>query len=162
MKVRPDDAELRIARGRQLAVQHKWQQAASEYESVEAKIPPRTERFEYACLLLLADKQASYEDFVKKCAADLDSSADDDVMVNLAEAAAIGQQQGVAPDKAVQWARSALEGNSAVSWRIHALALALYRAGKFDEAINHAKESNTSGSPGVVVRNWLIIAMAAL
>src|SRR5262249_29517068 len=66
---RPADAGLRIAHGRLLARQRRWDEAAADYARVieSAPLPAyyahHDEAFEHACLLLLSGDEAGYRRF---------------------------------------------------------------------------------------------------
>jgi len=63
----------------------------------------------------------------------------------LARSCAIGPEPDVGPERLVQWAESALAAEKQPS-HIHALGLALYRAGRLDESIRRLEEADTSAS----------------
>jgi tetratricopeptide (TPR) repeat protein len=156
VKLRPDDVDLWIGRGRHFAILRDWKQALAQYEKVQSKFPPNAERLEYACLLLLLNERARYEQYVNQIKSD-------DITVRTI-IAIIAPQGVIPPDQPVEWAtqidtkyRSQPGPPTA-----YAVALAYYRAGQFDNAMKSAQSLNNHNWPAAAwSQNWLVQAMAA-
>src|SRR5262249_35747867 len=65
VRLRPNDANLWIGRGRHFALRRDWARAAAAYAQIIAAPSLRIEHFEYACVLRLHGDRASYETLCK-------------------------------------------------------------------------------------------------
>jgi tetratricopeptide (TPR) repeat protein len=69
----------------------------------------------------------------------------------------MGRQSPVDPAQAVQWAKQAVAGDQ-LPWYFHALGLAQYRAGQFDEALQSFSRANVEAWPSRDL-NWFGLAL---
>src|SRR5262249_773471 len=72
---------------------------------------------------------------------------------------ALDDRAEVDPKQLVKWAKQ-LDPAIDDAWVHHILALAYYRAGRFDEALAHANKSNTEEAWLARNSNWPILPMA--
>jgi tetratricopeptide (TPR) repeat protein len=158
-EMRPKDGMLWIARGRYLARRDRWKEAAEAYARVIATRPiaGNEERFECACLLLLNHDETGYLQLCKELITRAGKVKDPFLAYVLARTC--GQAPGAAdPAQVIQWAEQAV-ANVQNGWYLHALGLALYRAGRFAEAIERLEASNRTNWAATLA-NWPVLAMA--
>jgi tetratricopeptide (TPR) repeat protein len=155
VKLRPDDIDLWVGRGRHFVILRDWKQALSQYEKVQSNLPPNSERLEYACLLLLSNDNARYEQYVNQIKSD-------DVAVRTM-VTAIAPQAIVPAGQVIQWSKQ--DTRYAGQPRPPAAfiqALVYYRAGQFEDALKSAQALNNHNWPATSwSQNWLVQAMAA-
>jgi WD40 repeat protein len=155
----PDDPQLWVARGRHHVQRQEWTQAAEAYANVIDGHPIDDEHVEYACLLAIQHDQAALERFLKRTAERTDAVLGPFEWYVLTRAASVAPQGAVPSADAVKWGQDAVakEGHA---WFCHALALAHYRAGQFDQALAQARESDARDwGPGGRAVNALVRAM---
>ena len=165
--LRPDDRLPWIMRARVHVFERDWKRAAADYARASefwTSIEPAKLRGEgddlmsYACLLLLLGDRAGYEQFCKQWADRVGPGQGWEY--SLGRAWALSPQTVVPAQRIVNWARKTLQ-NSRKPWELHVVSLALYRNGKFDLAIERAKESNAGyWRGGAKALNELVLAMA--
>lgn len=117
----------------QQALREQWSEAAEAFAKAVADTPDTEEYYEYAACLVLAGRDADYRQVVTDLAELAERSGDPSDHYAAARAAILVPQSPVDPDQSVQSARQAAEADSR-AWRKHVLGLALFRAGKLDEA----------------------------
>jgi Flp pilus assembly protein TadD len=158
---RPDDGELWTARGQYHALRDRWAQAAADFARGVHSAPTTSEEwFDHACLRLMVGDEEGYRAAVHELRRLAGGSDDPYVAYVLARTTAIAAEPAVEREQTVRWAEHAVAGNP-YAWRLHVLGLALYRAGRFDEAIRRLEESKarpwTEQGP---IQNPLVLAMA--
>jgi serine/threonine protein kinase/Flp pilus assembly protein TadD len=140
---RPEDGHLWTARGRLHARRGRWDRAAADFARGIDSAPADTEEwYEHAGLRLIVGDTAGYREFVQRAWQREGGTKDPWVAYILAFACNLGDDPGVAPEPVVRLAELALNGEP---WRVHTLGTALFRAGRFAEAIRKLEESNRMG-----------------
>jgi Flp pilus assembly protein TadD len=165
LELRPHDGRLWTGRGRYYALRNRWDQAAGDLaRGVESAPPDSEEWFEHACLRVLVGDREGYRRLVRSMQQRAAGTNDYFVTSILVRSCNLASEPVVEPDQVVGWAEQAVGGRS-MPWAINLLGTALYRAGRFEEAINRLGEliTRSSGNPetgpaGAQVR--LVMAMA--
>ena len=165
--LRPEDRLPWIVRARLHVLQTDWNRAAADYarvnESLASREPSELVReaddlVGYACLLLLLADHPGYEQFCKTWADRVGDAPGWEY--SLARAWGASPRPVVSAPQIVEWAKKPVQAGRN-SWHLHVLSLAHYRNGQFDQAIEHANESNAgSWRGGAKALNWLVLAMA--
>jgi tetratricopeptide (TPR) repeat protein len=160
MERRSADKHLMICRGRDALLHGLWQEAAGDYRQVVRDRPISDEWFEAACTLLLTGDVKGYQELCRVLAERPGVGTDSAVSYFVVRCAAIAVPSGVEPAHLLAWARQAVT-HDRPSWCLHALGLALYRAGEFDAAVKFLEESNAAAwDERAKAQNWLVLAMA--
>src|SRR5262249_33658809 len=141
VELRPDDSQLRIAIGRQHAQLSQWAEAAGHYARASASRPIHDDTFEEGCLLLLAGNDAGYRAFCKRLVSGAGGRKDPFAAFVLARTCGLAAGAVDDPRQAVRWGEQAVAGGPKIAWFLHALALARYRAGQFEKAVQRLDES---------------------
>jgi TPR repeat protein len=124
---------LHLTRARDLALREQWADAADAFAKAVLDTSDTEEYYEYAAALLLAGRDDDYRQVVTDLGELTERSGNPDDQYAAARAAILVPQSPVAPNQAVQWAQQAAEADPR-AWRQHILGLALFRAGRLDEA----------------------------
>ncbi|MBI3860812.1 MAG: hypothetical protein HY290_02835 [Planctomycetia bacterium] len=140
MKLRPEDTLLQICQARDYVCKSDWQNAAREYAKIVETTALSEEWYEYAAVLLLAEKTPEYRNYMKRAAAKADEQPDPFIAYSLARAAAISPTPAVPPKQAVEWAERAL-GDTEHAWYLHVAGLAHLRAGNDEQALKFLGQS---------------------
>jgi serine/threonine protein kinase/Flp pilus assembly protein TadD len=160
LKLRPDDAELRLERGRFLAQLGRWFGAAADFAEVIDKRPFNDDWVQHACLRLLAGDSEGYRKLCGSLRERYGKERNPLVVYPAGRICALAPGGIADPAQAVLWEEQALVTDPKNLFYMQALALALYRAGQFDQAEKRCRESmkvnpNWTGHP----QNWLVLAM---
>jgi serine/threonine protein kinase/Tfp pilus assembly protein PilF len=161
LELRPKDDHLHAVRGRLLAVRGDWERAAEEYRKAIGSSPIDSEEpVEYSAILLLEGDTARYRALVQDLIGRVNASTDHVALQIIARICGLSPSPGVGPDQVVGWAERAFAADTR-AWYVHALGLALYRAGRYDEAIALLERWNGSGwQPIGYLQNDSVLAMA--
>jgi WD40 repeat protein/tetratricopeptide (TPR) repeat protein len=165
LELRPHDGRLWTGRGRYYALRNRWDQAARDLErGVESAPPDSEEWFEHACLRVLVGDREGYRRLVRSMQQRAAGTKDHVVTSILVRSCNLASERVVEPGEVVGWAEEAVTGGSK-AWDPQVLGTALYRAGRFEEAIKRLGELITSpsgkqetGPSGAQIR--LVLAMA--
>jgi Flp pilus assembly protein TadD len=164
-ELRPHDGRLWTFRGRYYALRNRWDQAARDLErGVESAPPDSEEWFEHACLRVLVGDREGYRRLVRSMQQRAAGTKDHVVTSILVRCCNLAPNPVVEPDQVVRWAEQAVSGGSR-RWDLHLLGTALYRAGRFEEAIKRlgglmssSSGKQETGPAGAQIR--LVLAMA--
>jgi WD40 repeat protein/serine/threonine protein kinase len=165
LESRPDDGELRAARGRYDALRDRWFRAADDFaRAVPTATPDGEEWFEHACLRLIVGDVEGYRAFIREIRRREGKTRDQGVAYVLARSCIQSAEPGVEAEQVLRWAEIATASNPA-PWRLHVLGGAHYRAGHLDQAVKWLETSNAaylrSAQPAVFrLQNTLLLAMA--
>ncbi len=155
-KLRPNDSLLPLTRGRDLALQGKWQEAQAAFASALPNLsnpPPSEEWFEYAALCLICGDRKAYQEHVAWMLKQEGQPKDEPRFFLYARTASLGADSGVDRAQVVQWAERTLN-KPQPPWFYHVAGLAYCRAGQFDKARESLEQSleATSGELAMVNR----------
>jgi tetratricopeptide (TPR) repeat protein len=119
------------------------------------------DEFLYACLLLMLGETEGYQQFCRELVARPGQPEDDYAAVVMARVCAVGVSNAVEPERLVEWAANGVDRLSDAA-RLHVLGLVLYRAGRYEQAIETLQQSNNGRgwSQTAKSQNWLVLAMA--
>ncbi|HUG92102.1 MAG TPA: protein kinase [Planctomycetaceae bacterium] len=159
-KLRPDSADLWIARGQVLALEKKWNEAAASFEPVIEQRTSTGDAFQFACLQLLTDQTDAYRAFCQKLITTQAGEVDDpNVAFRLARTSILVPEMVADPEQVVSWAERAVS-EERHPWHLHPVGAACYRAGQYERAAELLQESTNSGwaAPGHAL-NALFLAM---
>jgi WD40 repeat protein/tetratricopeptide (TPR) repeat protein/tRNA A-37 threonylcarbamoyl transferase component Bud32 len=140
---RPDDPLLWFARGLAQAREGSWERASDDFQRAGEFGAATEYSFDRACLLLLAGDAHAYRGLVARMVA-ADGRADDPVRCFvLARAGALAPDAVADPGNLVSWGERAVADQPGAPWALHALAMALVRAGRCEQALQRLEESDT-------------------
>jgi tetratricopeptide (TPR) repeat protein len=165
LELRPHDGRLWTGRGRYYALRNRWDQAARDLaRGVESAPPDSDEWFECACLQVLVGDREGYRRLVHSMQQRAAGTKDYFVTSILVQSCNLASEPVIEPDQVVRWAEKVVSGSSK-PWDLNLLGTALYRAGRFEDAIKRLGEGITSSSgtqetepAGAQIR--LVLAMA--
>jgi tetratricopeptide (TPR) repeat protein len=156
-KLRPDDADLSIARGQILAQAEKWDEAAECFGRVIDRRGLSEDAFQSACLHLLTDRPDAYRQFCTKLIGQAGDVTDPHVAFVLARTCILVPEMTASPEQVVSWAEQAVSAER-LPWYLHVLGAACCRAGQYGRAIELLEESTANNwSPA---QNALMLAIA--
>ncbi|MGI9456761.1 MAG: eIF2A-related protein, partial [Aeoliella sp.] len=151
---RPEQATIWVARGQYHVLNSQWSEALPDY--IRGLTPPKahSNTLQYAALLVFLDERERYEQLCKQFAAQ---------QANTPYIFVIGSAKTVEPQQCVQWIHANIaESERAWPENLHVLALAYYRAGQYEQAVDYVKKSQSLSremSWHFNARNWLVLAM---
>jgi tetratricopeptide (TPR) repeat protein len=136
-----------------------WDKAAAAYANVELWARPLREDlvFARASLYVIQEDSEGYNRFCQDMLQRVPQTADHFEAFVLVRTCTMGRQSPVDPAQAVQWAKQAVAGDQ-LPWYFHALGLAQYRAGQFDEALQSFSRANVEAW-GCRDLNWFGMAL---
>jgi tetratricopeptide (TPR) repeat protein len=137
ISINPDFAEKLPAAvpARYYILLGQWDKAAAEY--AKADLLGRAlgdDAFAYACLLLIRGDREGYDKFCRAMIQRAGRTKDHFEAFVLARTCAMGRHSPADHARAVEWGKQAVTG-AQPAWYFHALGLAQYRAGQFDQAL---------------------------
>src|SRR5262249_43939857 len=160
IELRPKDTHLIVCRARDHLRYGRNKEAAADYRRVIRERPAGEDWFEACEACLLTGDEASYRDLCQGLIAKAGDKPDAFICFVLARTGSLSAASGVDPARLIGWAKQALE-SSRPAWYPHALGLAHYRAGNYQEAINQLEQSKaTPWSDLANGQNWLVLAIA--
>lgn len=158
---RPDDIALRARRARALGELGRYAGVEADYDRV-AELNPRNEDAYYyrALLRLVAGDRAGYAALCRRTLERLEGATTGPVANQAAWTCAMAPDAGVEPARIVALAEKAVALAPNASTGLNTLGAALYRAGRYEEAIARLEQSiDVSGDRGSV-EDWLFLSMA--
>jgi tetratricopeptide (TPR) repeat protein len=160
VRLQPDNAAWHHYLGRACAQLGQWDKAAAAYAKADLWARPlRDDSFAYACLFLIRGDSEGYNRFCQgmiQRVAQTEAPSRYDAYV-LARSCAVARKGPVDPAQAVQWANQAV-GSDHNPWYLHALGLAHYRAGQFDQALQSFTKADDKAS-ALRELNWFGLAL---
>jgi tetratricopeptide (TPR) repeat protein len=162
--LRPDDADLWLARARCFAARSKWDNARADYARAIPSLQPEPNDaswLEYAALLLLMEDAAGYD---RLCAAAVARADKEPGLYSrhvLARLCSLGRQTAAEPAQLVRWADPAAKIQTPPPWYLHGLGASYLRAGQPEEAIRwlEASRKKEPDWPGQAM-NGIFLALA--
>jgi tetratricopeptide (TPR) repeat protein len=140
---RPKDARLWVARGQAYARRHQWKEAVADYAGVmEDRHPDDGASFEYASVLLLSGDVAGYRRFCQGLLKRYDQkTADAFSASNIIHICTLAPAAIDDPTSLVAWAKAWVTNQSHAGWAHARLGTALYRAGRWGEAVGSLRKA---------------------
>jgi tetratricopeptide (TPR) repeat protein len=118
-----------------------WVNTAGDSAHIDWSRPQRDDAFIYACLLLIRGDNEAYDRLCQDMTQRAAETKDPFEAYVLARSCAMARHSPIDPARAVQWANQAV-ASERLPWFVHALGLAQYRAGQFDEALQSFTQAN--------------------
>jgi Flp pilus assembly protein TadD len=138
---RPKDARLWVTRGRSYARQRQWDKAVADYARVmESRPPDDGSTFEYACLLLLSGDDDGYRRLCQRLVERYEQSTDAFTASSAIRTCGLAPGAVSDPARLVRWAEVWMERQPHTGWARVFLGMALYRAGRWAEAVPRLRE----------------------
>ncbi len=107
---------------------------------------------------MVSNDTAEYQETLAAAVLEVDEN-DPLTAFTLARTYSLAIQPLETAEQAVRWAESAVEADR-TAWYLHALGMAYYRVGRYDEAIEVLEESNaTNWADAGKAQNCLVLAM---
>jgi tetratricopeptide (TPR) repeat protein len=139
--VRARDADP-VLNARHCILLSQWDKAAAAYAKADLLARPlNDDAFAYACLFLIRGDSEGYNRFCQGMIRRAGQTKDHFEAFVLARTCAMARKSPVDPPRAVEWAKQAIAG-AQPAWYFHALGLAQYRAGQFDQALQSFAKAN--------------------
>jgi serine/threonine protein kinase/tetratricopeptide (TPR) repeat protein len=160
IELRPDDTHLVVCRGRYHLIRGQYAEAAADYRRVISMRPVSEDWLEACEAYLLSSDAAGYRNLCQALVGKAGEKLEPFDYFVLARCGGLSPASEVAPSRLIDCAKKALESGTA-PWYLHALGLAYYRAGEFEDAIKPLEQSNAAGwADEAKAQNWLVLAMA--
>jgi len=158
-KARPGDSLLIQQRARYLAWLGRWDDALAAYDAMIHDHPDAEDAFvEYASILLLKGDVDGYRKWCARLAQKFASTPGYFVGTMLARACALSAHAGIVAPQVIEWAEKAAARAPRDRRALHAMGLALLRAGRPREAVAQFLSSIAAGEDSA--RNWIGLALA--
>jgi len=157
---RPDVTSLWIGRGRFHAQQNRWKESAADFARVIRSREPGIDWFLYAGVLTLSGDVSTGRDFLDWAVQRAGTPVESYTAFVLARS--VGTSPDLASDstQALRWAEEALAQSRPPPYYLHARGLALYRVGRYSEAIKQLEESSAAWPDrNGKTQNQLVLAM---
>lgn len=125
-----------VVKAHNYILRSEWDKAATEYAKADLSSPLNDSAFTNACLFLIRGDREGYDRFCQDMvqrATQSKAPAPFEAFI-LARTCAVAPKSPVDPARAIAWANQALASGQP-GWYFHALGLAQYRAGQFDQAL---------------------------
>jgi tetratricopeptide (TPR) repeat protein/tRNA A-37 threonylcarbamoyl transferase component Bud32 len=136
-----DRDAVRLDRGRLYARLGRWEEAAADFRTALGDGPPNDDWFQLAALYLLAGHTSDYEDLCRRTVRLHGKAKDPEIDYYSGRILSLGAAEGEAREQGARWAERAVAAAPNKAWYLHSLALAHYRAGQVDQAVQRVKES---------------------
>jgi eukaryotic-like serine/threonine-protein kinase len=157
----PDYRPSRLDRAHTYCVLGQWDNASTDLARLERDFPAEPElRSEYASVLLLRGDHDGYRKICRRLVQTASQASPND-LVWIARIPALAPNDVVKPALLVQLAQQVVAHQPKDCLYQHIVALALYRAGQWDEAVGHCQKSmEFDPNWNSQVLNWLLLAMS--
>jgi serine/threonine protein kinase/WD40 repeat protein/tetratricopeptide (TPR) repeat protein len=167
--LRPGDIGLRLARARYHVRKGEWEKAAASYAMAIAS--PAAQDYdlhvfvEWACTQILAGDGKGYGATCARFHEHFRRTDDPLTAYLLGRAYVLGPISGISPPIPVKLVEQALAGKlpdkNFQAASLHVLGLAHYRAGQFEEAVRHCRQSLSTSPEWIGLSlNWPVLALA--
>jgi tetratricopeptide (TPR) repeat protein len=160
--LQPEDWRHRVNRARALAELGQWDLAASDYDtSMRHPDSSSSPYYERALLYLRAGDEAGYRTLCDRMWEVLSKRQDTFNRNNLVWACALTPNSPISPDKMVALLEQTLPRTSAQDRRtvLSTLGSALYRAGRYPEALARFEESVKLDTRGGILEDFVFLAL---
>ena len=154
----PGDGSLWSGRGRYYLLRDRWDRAAADFARAVVTSPPESEEWvEHAALRLLVGDAVGYREFLREILRKAEGTRNPFVGYVLARACNLSAEPVVDPPELVRLAELGASGGN-YPWFLQPVGIALYRAGRYREAIRSLER--TPEDPGSVGEKKLVLGMA--
>ena len=137
----PGDGSLWSGRGRYSIRQSRWDRAAADFARAVETSPPESEEWiEHAGLRLLVGDDVGCREFLREILRREGGTHDPLIGYVLARACNLSAGPAVDPAEVVRLAELGAKGGN-YPWFLHPVGIALYRAGRYNEAIRFLERS---------------------
>jgi tetratricopeptide (TPR) repeat protein len=165
LQMQPTYPEPRTHRAYAYSVLGQWEKAATDlFPGGIVWTAPDDRAFQLACLRLLLDDVPTYHRQCRQLVASggqTRKGLSGEFAFQASRACMLHPEGGTDPAQGVLWAEKAVAGDPKTPWYLHALALAHYRAGNFEQAVRYCGESQQADPHwGGAILNRLLLAMA--
>lgn len=163
---KPDHRPYFVQRGRAYFELEQWAKAAADYEQATQLDRGNDNLWHRSAYLhLRAGNDAGYRALCPRFVAAFDPGKDCRIANALAWTCVLGPDAGVAPDEIVRLAERGVAGARAeqpdkVPSYLNTLGAALFRAGRYDEAIQRLNDAIDAHGDDGTPSDWLFLAMA--
>jgi serine/threonine protein kinase/Flp pilus assembly protein TadD len=172
----PDRLGVYLDRGRLHTRFGRWEEAAADFTKGLGDGALNDDWFQLAALHLLAGHAKEYEEHCSKTIKMRAQAKDppvgapgagpgagvpapNEMDFHAGRILSLGPAEGEAREQGAQWAERAVAAAPTNAWYLHCLALAHYRAGRYDQAIRRLKESQKVGPDWGGPLNPLLLAL---
>jgi serine/threonine protein kinase/Flp pilus assembly protein TadD len=154
----PGDGSLWSGRGRYYLLRDRWDRAAADFaRAIETAPPESQEWFEHAGLRLLVGDAVGCREFLREIYRREGGTRDPYIAHVLARAFNLSAEPAVDPAEVVRLAKLGASGGN-YTWFLQPVGIALYRAGRYREAIQSLER--TPDDPNNRGEKNLVLAMA--
>jgi tetratricopeptide (TPR) repeat protein len=137
----PERNGVRLERGRIYVRLGRWEEAESDFSAALGDGTIIDDWFQLACLHLLAGHTKDYEEHCRNTIKLHGKSREPEVDFHGGRILSVAVVDDKSREHAAKWAERAVAAAPTCAWYLHSLALAHYRAGETDRAIERLKES---------------------
>jgi serine/threonine protein kinase/WD40 repeat protein/tetratricopeptide (TPR) repeat protein len=165
LELKPDHSDGRLKRGYAYCALRQWKQAGEDLAWLVQHSPPSERNVDYAGVLLLQGDMEAYRQFCRQVLQQRDQDKKTGQPRQESEPHWIPRILALAPNdlvpaaQVVDMAQKYLAEHPEQTWYHHVVALAHYRAGQWDQAIDECQKGLEFNWGGQVL-NWLLLAMA--
>jgi serine/threonine protein kinase/tetratricopeptide (TPR) repeat protein len=164
LAVTPPDPQARSARAYAYAVLGRWREAADDMTPTDlASAPLNDVWYQVACVRVLQGDDAGYRELCRQLLERIGQSKPGFTGYQAflaSRTCMLCPETAADPAQGVSWAEQAVASHRNVPWYLHALALAHYRAGHWEQAAAYTKDSLKADPHwGGISLNWLVLAL---
>jgi tetratricopeptide (TPR) repeat protein len=159
LEAEPANEAPRRRRARASIALQDWERAGRDYAQLPTLESDLEQACEYAGVLLLQGDKDGYSQLCRRLLQHFGRNRNPEELYLLARILALAPQDVTEPAEAVERAEKAATARPKEACFFHTLAVAHYRAGQFDRAVQRLRESQGFGWGGHVI-DWLLLAMA--
>jgi tetratricopeptide (TPR) repeat protein len=147
LEKKPERNDVRLDRARLYARFGRWDEAIADFTKAVGDGALNDDWFQLAACQLLARHDREYEELYNKTSKMRAPNAPPGDCAP--RVLALGPVDEQAREHALKWAEENVTAQPNIAWHLHICALAHYRAGQYDQAIQRVRESQTVGAPAM-------------
>jgi predicted Zn-dependent protease len=133
-KIRPNDPLVPLTRGREMALQSKWEEAKKAYAAAVQSLPAGAEWFDYAALCVICNDRKAYQEHCAWMAKQEGQPVNEFVGHYYARTAGLVADADKDWSPAVKWAQTAVDKQPGAAAYLHAAGLVYCRDNQLDKA----------------------------